>query len=76
MFWLVYDTNRGPCVVLQPARSLIHARMLAGVAQLDLGQFVEGHELPKSYIGKLPKDKIGKLLSQRQAQQLLRRLAT
>ena len=72
MFWLVYESDRGPCVILQPARSLIHARMVAGVNQLDPGRFVEGHELPKSYIRKIPKDKIGKCLSQRQAAQLLK----
>jgi hypothetical protein len=77
VFWLVFSTPRGPCVILQPASHLIHARLAAGVThQLDPTTFSEGHQLDAKTIRKIPKDMIGKCLSSRQAQQLLKRLGT
>jgi hypothetical protein len=31
VFWLAYDTPEGVCVILQPASSLIHARLVAAM---------------------------------------------
>ena len=75
VFWLVYQTPRGQCVVLQPAGSLIQARFGAAMKKIEPGRFVEGYQLENRYIRKIPQDKIGKCLSQRQAQQLLKKLS-
>ena len=53
-------------VVIEPAASLIHARMHAAIADIQ-GQFTEGHELP----WKVPKQMIGRRLSQEEAMGLL-----
>ena len=71
VFWLVFDTTRGRCLVLQPASSLIHARLVAAVNNLEAGQFVEGHLLERKYLRKVPKHMIGKCLSPRQSEKLL-----
>jgi hypothetical protein len=42
VFWLVFNGPRGRCVVLQPASSLIHARLAAGMNNIEPGDFVEG----------------------------------
>ena len=75
VFWLVFDSPRGRCVVLQPASSLIHARLTAALKKLEPGEFVEGHQLDRKYVRKVPKDMIGKCLSPRQSQTLLNRLS-
>jgi hypothetical protein len=43
--WLVYRHNNQTSVVIEPAPSLIHARMRAALANLDEAEFTEGHEL-------------------------------
>jgi hypothetical protein len=75
VFWLVFDSPRGRCVVLQPAPSLIHARLVAAVKNIEPGEFVEGPQLERKHIRKIPKDLIGKCLSPRQSQQLLNKLS-
>jgi hypothetical protein len=52
VFWLVFDSPRGRCVILQSASSLIHARLVAAVNNLDPGKFVEGHQLERKYVRK------------------------
>ena len=42
LFWLVYRHNNQISVVIEPAPSLIHARMRAALAELDEGEFTEG----------------------------------
>jgi hypothetical protein len=76
VFWLTFKTSNGVCVVLQPASSLIWARVHAATKNgLEPGSFIEGHQLDKKLIKKIPKDMIGKPLSSKQAQQLLKKLA-
>jgi hypothetical protein len=45
LYWLVYRHNNSVSIVIEPAPSLIHARMRAALAGLDEGDFTEGHEL-------------------------------
>jgi hypothetical protein len=46
LYWLCYRHNNQISVVIEPGASLIHARMRAALANLDQGDFTEGHELP------------------------------
>jgi hypothetical protein len=46
LYWLCYRHNNQISVVIDPASSLIHARMRAAIANLAEGEFTEGHELP------------------------------
>jgi hypothetical protein len=76
VFWLVFNTPDGPCVILQPAASLIFARLAAGVKHgLDADSFQEGHQLDAKTVKKIPKDMVGKCLSGTQAEKLLKRLS-
>jgi hypothetical protein len=70
LYWLVYRHNNQVCVVIEPAPSLIHARLRASLAGLDEGEFTEGHELDRKW--RVPKAIIGRRLSQAHAN-LLRR---
>ena len=71
LFWLVYRHNNQISVVIEPAPSLIHARMRAALAELDEGEFTEGHELPGKW--KVAKEMIARRLSQEEAKRLLAR---
>jgi hypothetical protein len=46
LYWLCYRHNNRISVVIEPGASLIHARMRAALANLNQGDFTEGHELP------------------------------
>ena len=45
LYWLCYRHKDQVSVVIEPASSLIDARMRAALAGLDEGEFTEGHEL-------------------------------
>jgi len=45
LYWLCYQHNNQISVVIEPGASPIHARMPAALAELDEGEFTEGHEL-------------------------------
>jgi hypothetical protein len=45
LYWLCYRHNNQISVVIEPGASLVHARMRASLANLDQGEFTEGHEL-------------------------------
>jgi hypothetical protein len=62
MFWLVFRTESSPYVILQPASTLIHARLVASVNGAT-GEFQEGHQLDKKIVKKIPPALIGKPLS-------------
>jgi hypothetical protein len=49
----------------------VFARLSAGVAGLDHGEFIEGHCLDQATSARVPKNMIGKRLSARQAKLLL-----
>src|SRR5262245_16731777 len=42
-YWLCYRNNNQISVVIEPGASIIHARMRAALAELDEGEFTEGH---------------------------------
>jgi hypothetical protein len=67
--WLCYRHNNQISVVIEPAPSLVHARMRASLADLDEGEFTEGHELDRRW--QVPKEMIGLRLSQAEAKRLL-----
>ena len=69
LYWLVCRHNNQISVVIEPGASLIHARMRAGLAELDEGTFTESHELDRKW--QVPKEMIGRRLSQEEAKRLL-----
>jgi hypothetical protein len=71
LYWLVYRHNNQISVVIEPAPSLIHARIVAALAGLDEGEFTEGHELDRKTEKQVPKAMIGCRLSQEEAKRLL-----
>ena len=73
LFWLVYRNDDDVGVNIQPARSLIYARMRAALAGM-YGEFQGGHELDDKTAKKVPKNQIGKPLTRRQANALLKKL--
>ena len=50
LYWLVYRHNNQISVVIEPAHSLIYARLRASIAGLDEGEFTEGHELDRKSV--------------------------
>jgi hypothetical protein len=68
-YWLCYRHNNQISVVIEPGASLIHARMRAAFAELDEGEFTEGHELDRKW--KVAKEMVGRRLSQEEAKRLL-----
>jgi len=60
--------------VIEPGASPIHARMRASFAELDEGEFTEGHELDSKTEKQVPKAMVGRRLSQEEAKRLLAKL--
>jgi hypothetical protein len=71
LYWLCYQHNNQISVVIEPAPSLIDARMRAALEGLDEGTFTEGHELDRRTEKQIPKAMIGQRLSQAEAKRLL-----
>jgi len=69
LYWLCYQHNNSVSIVIEPEASLIHARMRAALANLDQGEFTEGHELDGKW--KIVKAMIGRRLTQGEAKKLL-----
>jgi hypothetical protein len=72
LYWLSYRHNNQISVVVEPGASPIHAGMRAALANLDQGEFTEGHELDGKWL--VPKEMIGRRLSQEEAKRLLVKL--
>ena len=70
LYWLCYRHNNHIFVVIEPAHSLVYARLRAD--GLDEVEFTEGHELPGKW--KVAKEMIGRRLSQAEAKRLLAKL--
>lgn len=76
MWWLAYRRDGQILILLIRATSLMHARLLASVTELDAGTvFQEGHELDPPRARRVPKSYVGKPLGQHAASKLLRKLA-
>jgi hypothetical protein len=71
-YWLVYRHSHQISVVMEPAHSLIYARLRASLDGLDQGEFTEGHELDRKM--RVPKQMTGRRLSQEEAERLLAKL--
>jgi hypothetical protein len=71
LYWLCYQHNNQISVVIEPAPSLIHARMRASLDGLNEDTFTEGHELDRRTEKQVPKAMIGRRLSQKEATRLL-----
>jgi hypothetical protein len=69
LYWLCYRHHNRISVVIEPAHSLIYARLRATIDGLDQGEFTEGHELDRKM--RVPKEMIGRRLSQEEAKRLL-----
>jgi hypothetical protein len=65
LYWLCYRHNNQISVVIEPAHSLIYARLRASLDGLDEGEFTEGHELDRKW--KLAREMVGRRLSQEEA---------
>jgi hypothetical protein len=72
LFWLCYKLDDRVDVVIQRGGSLIQARMVSSMANLDDGDFTEGHQLDPKTAKLVPKDRIGKRLSPEEAAAILR----
>ena len=72
LFWLAYQGNGRRHVVIQPATSLVSARMKAALdGHEDNREFVEGYELKGNMAKRIPKDVLSRELSQAEAQNFL-----
>jgi hypothetical protein len=74
LYWLCYQHNDQISVVIEPAPSLVHARMRASLDGLNEGTFTEGHELDRKTEKQVPTAMIGCRLSQEEAKRLLAKL--
>jgi hypothetical protein len=72
LYWLCYRHDNSISVVIEPAHSLVYARLRASIDGLAEGEFTEGHELPGKW--KVAKEMIGRRLSQEEAKRLLAKL--
>src|SRR5262245_21595841 len=69
LYWLVYRHNNQTFIVIEPAPTLIHARMRASLDGLDQGEFTEAHKLDRKW--KIAKEMIGRRLTEAEAKRLL-----
>src|SRR5215831_4240074 len=52
LYWLCHRHNNQISVVIEPAHSIIYARLRASIAGLDQGEFTEGHELDRESVAR------------------------
>ena len=74
LYWLTYRVNDDLCVVLQPADSLIAAKLTAATRTVPEGTFAEAHPLHAKTAKRVPKHLIGHCLTHKQALDLIKRL--
>jgi hypothetical protein len=73
LHWLAFDVDGKSIVVIQPAASLVQARMKAALAGQKDG-FIAGHELDGRTARRVSKAMIGRALTRSEAAKLLDRL--
>jgi hypothetical protein len=72
-FWLAHNTSDGVKVFIQPAYSLVDARVKAALAGYE--EFTEAHQLDTETAMKIPKEMIGRTLTSKEAEELLKKMA-
>jgi hypothetical protein len=73
LFWLAFRRNKDVNVLIQPAVSLVMARLKALLSGIE-GEFTQGHLLEDKIAKKIPKGMIGRILSRKEATALLEKL--
>jgi hypothetical protein len=73
LYWLVFKHGPKTEVVVQPAHSMVAARLMAS-AHGQAGDFQEGHVLESNIAEKIPMDIIGKTLTTAEAKRLLKKI--
>ena len=73
LFWLVFKSGKDLSVIIQPAGTIIVARLRALLAGVE-GDFQEGHMLDDKTVKKVPKKMIGRVLSRKEYTALLKKL--
>ena len=71
MFWLAYDKGGRRYIVIEPASTLILARMLAATKDSEKGTFSGGFPLENTIAKDVPRDMIGRALPLSEAEKLL-----
>jgi hypothetical protein len=71
LYWLSYHHQDRVYIVLQPAMSLMHARVKAALAKLDEGRFAEGHQIDEETTKWVPPKMLGRRLTMLEAMKLL-----
>ena len=71
MFWLAYDKGGRRFIVIEQASTLIFARMLAAMKDLEKGTFIGGFALDNEVAKDVPQDMIGRALPLSEAEKLL-----
>jgi len=71
LYWLSYHHQGRVDVVIQPALSLMHARLQAALANLDDGKFGEGHQIDPKIEKRVPMKMIGTRMTTEEAVKLL-----
>jgi hypothetical protein len=71
MFWLAYDRGGRRYVVIEPASTLIFARMLAAMGDLEKGTFIGGFALDEEMAESVPLAMTGRKLSLGEAEKLV-----
>jgi hypothetical protein len=70
LWWLVYRHNKDTIILVQPASTLMMARMNAALDGV-VGDFKEGHQLDERTKKLVPKNMIGRMLNRNDAAILL-----
>jgi hypothetical protein len=73
LFWLVYGKGKDVTLFIQPASTIVYARLKAAIVGLE-GEYKEGYELDAKMARKVPKKLIGTPLTQKLANVLLKKL--
>ena len=69
LYWIAYQIDGKILVVIQPGKSLVHARMKVALASLG-ATYIDGHELDDKKAVKVPKTMTGRPLSRNEAAKL------
>jgi hypothetical protein len=71
LYWLSYHHQDRVHIVIQPALSLMHARLKAALASLDEGRFAAGHQLDPETTKWIPPTMVSRRLAPHEAMKFL-----